>query len=146
MDANIQEFISKKNIAVVGASRNAAKFGNAAAKELTERGYRVYYIHPEAAEIDGNPTYANLEAVKEMVETVWINLPAQSGEVVLREAAAAGLKKVWLQQGADSPELLALGKELGLDLISKKCILMYAEPVRSFHKFHQMIWKLIGQY
>ena len=146
MEQNIQDFITRKKVAVVGASRDGKKFGNAAAKELQERGYEVLYIHPDAKEIDGQTTYPNLEAVKDQAETVWVNVPASNGESVLRDAAAAGLTKVWLQQGADSPELLALGEDLGLELVAKKCLLMYAEPVRSFHKFHQVIWKLIGQY
>jgi predicted CoA-binding protein len=146
MDKTIQTFVAQKKIAIVGASRGGNKFGNAAAKELQERGYETFYIHPEADEIDGHPTYPNLEAVKDQVESVWVSVPAEQAEDVLRDAAAAGLTRVWIQQGASSPKLVNLGAELGLDLVAGKCILMYAEPVRSFHKFHQVIWKLIGQY
>jgi predicted CoA-binding protein len=146
MDHIIQEFIERKRIAIVGASRNGKKFGNTAAKELRERGYNVFYVHTEAKEIDGQPAYPNLKVVGDLAETLWINIPAEQGIGVLRDAAAVGLTKIWLQQGADSPELLALGEELGLEIIAGKCILMYAEPVRSFHKFHQLIWKWIGQY
>ena len=146
MDHIIHEFIERKNIAIVGASKNGKKFGNAAAKELRERGYDVFYVHSEAKEVDGQPAYPNLKALSNLAETVWINIPADHGAGVLRDAAAAGLTKIWLQQGADSPELLALGEELSLEIIAGKCILMYAEPVRSFHKFHQLIWKWIGQY
>lgn len=45
----------------------------------------------------------------------------------------------------DLPELVALGKQLGLNLLHGKCILMYAEPVRSFHKWHRGFMKLIGK-
>jgi len=146
MDEKIQTFIDNKSIAIVGASRNGKKFGNSAAKELLERGYEVFYIHPEADEIDGYPTRPSLEAVKDQVDCVFVSVSANQGEQVLKDAAAAGLTKVWLQQGADSPGLLELGDDLGLDLVAGKCILMYAEPVQSFHKFHQVIWKLIRQY
>ncbi|MFN2150830.1 MAG: CoA-binding protein [Anaerolineales bacterium] len=146
MDQSIQNFVSKKKIAIVGASRDCNKFGNSAAKELQARGYEVFYVHPEVNEIEGQPAYPNLEAIKDKVESVWISVSAEHGEAVLRDAAAAGLKNVWLQQGASNPELVELGKELNLELVAGKCILMYAEPVGSFHKFHQVIWKLIGQY
>ena len=146
MDQIIQEFVSHKKIAVVGASRTGNKFGNAAAKELSERGYEVFYIHPEVAEIDGHKTFSNLAAVKDQAETVWVSVTEERGIKVLDEAAEVGLTKVWIQQGGDSPELISKAKELGLELVAGKCILMYAEPVRSFHKFHQVIWKLIGQY
>ena len=146
MDSNTQDFIKHKKIAIVGASRSGNKFGNMAAKELKGRGYEIYYVHPDAAEIDGQPVYPNLGSVKEKAQSVWVSVSAERGAEILREAAAAGLTKVWLQQGGDSPELLKLGQELGLNLVSGKCILMYAEPIRSFHKFHQVIWKLIGKY
>ncbi|MBL7161854.1 MAG: CoA-binding protein [Anaerolineales bacterium] len=146
MDQKIQDFVEGKRIAIVGASSVAEKFGNAAAKELIERGYEVIYVHPNADEIDGQPVYPNLASVKDKADAVWVCIPKEGGEAVLREAAEAGFKNVWLQQGASSPELITLGEELKLDLTSGKCILMYAEPVGSIHKFHQVIWKLIGQY
>jgi hypothetical protein len=31
-----------------------------------------------------------------------------------------------------------------LDIISKQCILMWAEPVKSIHKFHRNLKKLFG--
>lgn len=146
MEKVIQNFIEKKKIAIVGASRQGNKFGNTAAQELLDRGYEIFLVHPETGEINGTPAYPNLDAVKDLAQSVWVSVPPERGEVVLREAAAAGFENVWLQQGAESPQLIALGDELGLELVSGKCILMYAEPVRSFHKFHQVIWKLIGQY
>lgn len=146
MDEPVNNFVEKKKIAVVGASRQGNKFGNTAARELQERGYEIYIVHPEAGEINGSATYPNLDAVKELAECAWVSVPAEKGDAVLRDAADAGFINVWLQQGAESPELIALGDELGLELVSGKCILMYAEPVKSFHKIHQVVWKIFGKY
>jgi predicted CoA-binding protein len=52
---------------------------------------------------------------------------------------------VWLQQGAESPEALALARDLGLNLVARKCVLMYAPPVRSFHAWHRVFARLFGQ-
>jgi hypothetical protein len=41
--------------------------------------------------------------------------------------------------------LVELGKQLGLNMVSGKCIMMYAEPVRSIHKWHRGFMKLIGR-
>ncbi len=142
----IQAFITNKKIAVVGASRTGKKFGNVAGKELRERGYEVFYVHPEAEEINGQITYPNLDAVKDLAGAVWVSVSTDCVADVLRDAAEAGLTHVWLQQGGASPELIAMGKQLGLDLVYGKCILMYAKPVRSYHKIHQVVWKFIGQY
>jgi predicted CoA-binding protein len=145
MNTSIQDFISVKRIALAGASRSGKKFGNIAQKELKARGYQVFLIHPEAKEIDGEACYPNLAALQDKVDGVLVSLPASQAGNVLREAAASGVRKVWLQQGAETSELLALGSELGLDLVSGKCILMYAPPVRSFHWWHRAVAKLMGQ-
>jgi uncharacterized protein len=63
--------------------------------------------------------------------------PAQAVEVV-REAAAAGIRHVWLQQGAESPEALRVGAEHGLNLISGECILMFAGPT-GIHRGHHWL-------
>jgi predicted CoA-binding protein len=145
MNTSIENFISNKRIALAGASRSGQKFGNMAHKELKARGYDVALVHPQATEIDGAPCYPNLAAVRDQVDGVLVCLPASQAGQVLHEAADIGLRKVWLQQGAETPELLALGRELELDLVTGKCILMYAQPVRSFHWCHRAVVKLMGQ-
>jgi hypothetical protein len=141
----IEEFVACKRIAVVGASRGGKKFGNGAAKELRTRGYEVVLIHPEAQQIDGQPCYPSVTAVRDQIDAVLISVPAGQAAAVMREAAGLGIRHVWLQQGAESPELLALGDELGLNLVSKKCILMYAPPVKSVHGWHRGFVKLVGK-
>jgi len=149
MDKFIETFVQGKHLAVVGASRTGSgknkKFGNIAAKELKERGYQVYLIHPEAQEIDGEHCYPNLSAVQGKVDGVLVSVPPKKALGVINEAATAGMKNIWLQQGAESTEVLAQAKQLGLSVISGKCILMYAPPVRSFHGLHRFVMKLIGQ-
>ena len=145
MNTAIQNFINCKRIAIAGASRSGNKFGNAAHKELKTRGCEVFLIHPEANEIDGEPCYPNLAALHGKVDGVLVSLPASQAGTVLREAAGIGLRNVWLQQGAETDELLALGRDLELDLVSGKCILMYAQPVQGFHRWHRVFAKLTRQ-
>ena len=145
MDTKITAFIQHKNLALVGASRDGKSFGNFARKELVERGYQVTLVHPEAKEIDGQPCFPDLASVQSQVGGVVVCVPPAKAEGVLRQAAELGLRNVWLQQGAENPQLVALGQELGLELVTGKCILMYAEPVRSFHRWHRGFMKLIGR-
>ena len=145
MDKVAQEFVAKKRIAVIGASRSGKKFGNAAYKELKQRGYQVFLVHPEAKEIEGEPCYPSLDAVKDKVDGVFVSVPPAQGVQVLQQASQAGLKNVWIQQQGDSPQMLAVGKDLGLNLVHGKCILMYAEPVTSFHSFHRFFVRITGK-
>jgi uncharacterized protein len=145
MKQAIVDFVAGKRVAVLGASRAGKKFGNYIVTELKQRGYEVFLVHPEAQEIGGETCYPNLAAVAGQVDGAVISLPpAQSGEA-LREAAAAGIKNVWVQQGGESPETQALADELGLKIVTGRCILMYAQPVGSFHAWHRAFARLTGQ-
>jgi uncharacterized protein len=145
MNQAIQDFINCKNIAVVGVSRNANKFGNLAYKELKERGYQVYAVNPAMKEFQGEPCYPDLGALQGKIDGVLLTVHPEQGKAVLEEAGRVGIKNVWVQQQAESPALLESGRQLGLNLVSGKCILMYAPPVRSFHKFHRTINMIFGK-
>jgi len=145
MDQTIETFVQNKRIAVVGFSRSGKKFGNMAYKELKERGYQVYAVHPQAEQVEGEKCYPNLAALRGMVDGVLMCVPPKRTVEVLREAAEAGIRNVWMQQGSESADAVRLGQELELQVVSDKCILMYAPPVRSFHGFHRFVMKLIGQ-
>ncbi len=146
MDQSIQDFIGSKRLAIVGYSRNGRKFGNQAYAELQQRGYQVFAVHPTQKEIGGVPCYPNLQALQGKIDGVLISLPPKQAVSVLEEAASIGVKNIWLQQGAESAEVLEVAKRLGLHVVSKKCVLMYAPPVRSFHGWHRSLAKLFGQY
>lgn len=141
----IEEFITSKRIVVVGLSRNGKKFGNSVLTELSKRGYEVFAVHPEAEEIGGTRCYPNLIALRGMVDAVVICISPGRVPDVLREAAAIGLKNVWLQQGAESPGAIAQAKELKLNLVAGKCILMYAPPVEGFHAWHRAFYRLFAK-
>ncbi len=144
MNKAIETFVQLKRLAIVGVSRSGTKFGNSIYKELKERGYEVFIVHPEAKEIGGEPCYPSLEAVKSKADGVVICVPPQKAEKALREAANAGFTNIWLQQGAQSNETRALAKQLNVTLVDGKCILMYAQPVHGFHNFHRGLVKLFG--
>jgi len=97
------------NLGFFGASRKGDNFGNMACKELRKRGYQVFIVHPEVNEIDGEPCYPNLTAVKDKVDGVFVCIPAAQASGVFRQASEAGLRNVWLQQQAETPELIELG-------------------------------------
>jgi hypothetical protein len=145
MDETVQNFVQCKRIAVVGVSRDAKKFGNAIYTELKKRGYQVYAVNPSIQDLAGEPCYPGLEALRGKIDGAVICLQPAKITAVLQEAAQIGLHNIWLQQGSESPEVLKTARDLGLNPVSKKCILMYATPVQSFHNFHRFVMKLVGQ-
>jgi predicted CoA-binding protein len=142
--ASINAFIKQPALAIVGVSRSGRKFGNFARRVLVSKGYRVYPIHPDVSEIDGARCYRSFADLPERVDAVLVVVPSTNAIDVVREAAAAGIHHVWLQQGAESPELLAVCRQLGLDVVAGECVLMFAHPT-SYHKAHRVISKVLGR-
>ena len=139
----IQRFLANPAIAVVGASRSGRKFGNAACRTLRDKGYRVYPIHRRATIIDGMRCYARFRDLPEAVDAALIVVPPTAAVDVVRDAKAAGIRHVWLQQGAESKEACDLAASLGIECVAGECILMFANPT-GVHRLHRGIRKLVG--
>lgn len=143
--AAVDDFLAQKDLALVGVSRGGKKFGNGALRELTANGYRVFPVHPEAETIQGIPCYPNLRELPEPVGGLLIVVPPAQTEVVVREAAAAGLRRVWMQQGSSSPTALQFCAENGIEAVHGECILMFLRKGPALHRFHHWLWGLLGK-
>jgi predicted CoA-binding protein len=143
--AAVEDFVSQRTLAVVGASSGGKKFGNMAMKELRNKGYRVFPVHPTADEIDGESCCKDLSSLPEPVGGVLVVVPPAETEKVVRDAAEAGITRVWMQQGAGSDAAIEFCEEQGMTVVHGECILMFAEPVGGGHRFHRWIWKVLGK-
>ena len=143
--AMIDDFISQPSLAIVGVSRKGNKFGNNAFKELKAKGYKLYLVHPSAEIIEGQQSYPSLKALPQAVGGVLVVVPPVQAEKVVREAHEAGIKRVWLQQGAESQAAIQYGEQNGMSVVYGKCILMFAQPMRFFHKPHRWVMGVLGK-
>jgi predicted CoA-binding protein len=135
-----------RTIAVVGVSRKKIKFGSSAFRELKKRGYDVYPVHHSMDELDGVKCYRSVGNLPVVPDCVLITVKPESALEVVEQAAAKGIRKAWFQQGADFSEAIAGASQAGLQVVSGRCILMYAEPVTGFHRFHRFLNRLFGKY
>jgi predicted CoA-binding protein len=142
----IDEFLAQKTLAIVGVSRSGKKFGNTILKDLTKLGYRLLPVHPDAAEVDGVRAFPSLAALPEPVGGLIIVVPPDRAASVVKEAAAHGIGRVWLQQGAGSAEAIKFCQENGMSVVHGECVLMYPKPSTSWiHGAHRWVWDLIGR-
>jgi hypothetical protein len=141
---DIQGFVAEKTLAVAGLSRDEKSFSAMAFKELRTKGYRLYPVNPNAATILGETCYPSVAALPGRVGGVLVFTAPANTEKVVREAAAAGIRRIWIQQGAQSEGALRFCADNKLPAVSRQCILMFAEPVSSIHAFHRWVKKLFG--
>lgn len=142
----IQTFLAPRKIAVAGASRNVKKFGGVIFKELREKGFVLYPVNPNAEEIQGVKCYKTVEDLPDDVEHLLIVTQKNETESVAKSAVKKGIKMIWIQQKSDTQEAINIIEEAGIPLIYKKCILMFADPVKSIHAFHRFFVKTFGGY
>ena len=124
--AVVDDFISQHTLAVVGVSRDQKKFGNAAYRALKEKGYRVFPINRNIDSVEGDRCYPGLSALPEKVDGVVIVVPPQETEQVVREAQAAGISRVWMQQGAESDAAIRFCRANGMSEVHGECIMSVA--------------------
>jgi predicted CoA-binding protein len=145
MLAEIESFIQSKKIAVVGVSSVKNKIGYAVYRTLKERGYEVFPVHPDGHIIDGNPCYRSLSELPPGVNAAVIAVKPKKVSNIVDAAIAAGIKRIWFQQGSDFHMAAEQAKKAGLEVVSRKCILLYAPPVTGIHKVHQFLARLFGR-
>lgn len=125
MDDRIAAFFACSPIAVVGASNDRSKFGNIILRHYVRHGRRVFPVHPTEKQVEGLAAYANLAALPERVEAVSIITPPPVTERIVEQAAAAGVKHVWMQPGAESAKAISRAQELGMSVIAGgPCVLV----------------------
>jgi hypothetical protein len=141
----VEEFLSHKYLAVVGVSRSGKDFSNAAYRELKQKGYRLVPVNPNADSLEGERCFHRLTDIEDKPQAALVITNSSQTEGVVRDAAEAGIRHLWIQQGCQSVSALELARQKGLSVVSGDCILMFAEPVATFHRFHRWVWKLLGK-
>jgi hypothetical protein len=139
----IEEFIALSPLAMAGVSRNPKKFGQAAFRELKEKGLDIIPVNPLAEEILGVKSYKDISSLPSEVRGLIIMTRKDQTAGVVREAREKGIKNIWIQQMADSKEALKDLEGSGINYITGECILMHNKP-QGIHKFHKALRKFFG--
>jgi predicted CoA-binding protein len=145
MSSNIENFVSTKEIAILGASPSGKKFGNTIYRELKKKGYRVLPVHPTADTIEGDKAHKDLRSLPHNVESAIIAVAPDKAFNIIDDASRSGIKRIWFQSGANFSRAAEKARSAGIDVVTGKCILMYAQPVTGFHAVHRFLARLFGR-
>ena len=130
--SRLDQFFSPRSIAIVGASETAYWSKNAM-KNLSELAFAgsIIPINPKRKTVFGLECFENLRQLKAPVDLAYIAAPATAVPVILRDAAAAGVKNAVIIAGGfgeSGPEGSALqaalvdeAQRLGIALLGPNC-------------------------
>lgn len=121
-----------KRVAVIGASSNRNKFGNKALRAFERRGYTVIPINPHERTVEGHQAFASVLDVPGGIDMATVYVPASIGVRVMEELARKGIPEIWLNPGADDPDVVARARELGLQTIQACSIIAIGESPSSY--------------
>jgi uncharacterized protein len=114
-------------VAVIGASANRRKFGNKALRAFRHRGYTVVPINPHADVVEGERAYPTVLDYPSPIDEATVYVPPDIGRQVIDQVATKGIKKVWLNPGADARPVVERARSLGLHTIVACSILGIGE-------------------
>ncbi len=104
-------------VAVIGASSDRRKFGNKALRAFRDHGDTVIPINPKEPEVEGERSYRSVLDVPGPIDMATMYVAPVVGVKILEEIAKKGIIEVWLNPGADSPEVVERARALGLNPI-----------------------------
>jgi len=137
----IDEFLTNRRLALVRSTPSSPIRGVKIDEELAGKGYEIAVVYLDQSV--PNPRLTDLE---DPIEGVIIAVPPDQCEKAVREAVEAKIPRAWLQRGCESKSAIELCDQEGIPVVHGECVLMYAEPVESFHAFHRWLWKALGLY
>ena len=141
----IDSFFESKRFAIAGVSRDPKKFGRQVFTDLRKKGFDIVPINPALNEVDGETCYKAVDEIPADIDSLLILTPKTQTDIILRQAIRKGIKNIWVQQMSETADTLRIAEEYEKEIISGKCIYMFAEPVQSVHKFHRTLVKIFGR-
>lgn len=121
----VASFLAGKRFAVVGASRDRAKYGNKVLRAYQQNNLDVFPVNPNADEVEGLQAYSDLKSLPESLDGVSIVTPPEVTERVVEDAIELGIEGIWLQPGAESPRAVSRADRAGVSIIAGgPCVLV----------------------
>ena len=125
VQAAIDDFLSGELFAVAGASRDRSKYGNKVLRCYLQAGRRAIPVNPHETEIEGEHCVPSVTALTETVHGLSIITPPEVSVGIVEEAARTGIRRVWMQPGAESDEAIEVASSAGMLVIAGgPCVLV----------------------
>ena len=114
----IERFLSAKRFAVLGASADREKYGNKVFRCYLQHGRDAIPVNPRLAEVEGVTAYPEVSAIPGAIEAVSIITPPAVTEATIPALAKKGVKRLWMQPGAESDRAIHAAEAAGMEVIA----------------------------
>jgi len=120
-------------VMVIGASNDRAKYGNKAVRAYARQGHEVLPVNPGLDTVEDLPCYHAVADVPGPIDRATLYIPPAAAPPVVRALAArTDVGEVWLNPGADAPEVVDLCRSVGITPVLACAILDIGESPSRF--------------
>ncbi|MDD5109337.1 MAG: CoA-binding protein [Candidatus Omnitrophica bacterium] len=124
MENLVKDFLKQKRFAVVGSFRNEIKFAYKILVNLTEKGYEVFPVNPRLREVEGRVCYKTISDIPYSVDVANIVTPPLVTESILKECLQKGIRRAWLQPGAESQASIKFCHDNDIKVVHGICVML----------------------
>jgi predicted CoA-binding protein len=155
IDNLVQDFLALKKIAIVGVSDKRDTGCNLAYNNFKKNGYQVYAVNPHMTTFNGDPCYADLKAIPEKVDAVFMLTSPKVTEEIVEQCVDLGIKHVWMHCMMGTKPGLAAGMTSvsqsaveacntnGIAVIPGSCPNQFLKPDFG-HAAMRGLWRMFG--
>ena len=122
-DNEIRQILSLRKVAVVGMSQHFGKAAHGVPRYLSENGYDITPVNPNADEILGKKCFDEISQVQGEIDIVDVFRPSDQVLPIVKEAIKKNPKVIWLQEGIHNVEAEELARDAGIKVVFNRCML-----------------------
>ena len=122
-DEEIKRILTLKKVGVVGISRHSAKAAHFVPKYLSEQGYDIIPINPNADKILGKKCYPDISSIEYSIDIIDVFRPSDQVLPIVQEAIKKNPQVIWLQEGIHNLEAEDLARKHGITVVFNRCML-----------------------
>lgn len=145
----VQEFLSKKRIAIWGVEKAKGDPGQWVAGRFRKQGIQVIAVNPEFADDASLQRASSLTKVDPPVEAVLVYVDRPQTMEAIDDCIAAQIPLVWLHDalsaGAAIPEAIEKLRSANCTVIPGLCPMLFLKPVDPAHFCLKWILRLSGK-
>jgi len=124
MEDLVRDFLKQRRFAVVGSFRNKEKFAYRILIDLKKKGYEVFPVNPRLGEVEGRVCYKTISDIPYSVDVANIVTPPLVTESILKECLQKGIKRAWIQPGAESQDAIKFCHDNDIKVIYGMCVML----------------------
>ena len=152
LNANVEDFLAQKRIAVAGVSRDNSHHpvGNLIYHRLKNTGHDVFPVNPNMQTFEGAPCYPDVRSIPGGVDGVVVITRPDVTKQIVQECGAAGVSRVWMHQSvlagtSVSKEAVEYCRDHNIRVIAGACPMMFGRGVDVGHACMRTVLKLFGK-